>query len=74
MSVKEFFYEGLEIILQVYDEQGFLFKGIIFLDTEHGVVTERIAGNNKAYQTMEDAFQNGFEHAKKFVDSGLSIN
>jgi len=31
LSVKEFFYEGVEIILQVYDEQGFLFKGIIFL-------------------------------------------
>ncbi len=73
-AVQEYFYNGIDIILQVYGEEGFSFRGFMFFDTGNGVTTERVSGDNKTYRTVEDALAHGFEHIKQYLDGNLTLN
>lgn len=73
MSVQEFWYKGVNVILQVFGDDRFCFRGVLFFDTDSGVTTERVL-SDAVYPTKDEAFQSGFEHVKKFVDENLTLN
>lgn len=71
MSVNEFFYKGFNIILQVYGEREFVFRGFVFYDDGNGMTSERVTCANAIFANKEAAFMNGFEYVKNVVDNNL---
>ena len=74
MSVNEYFYKGVNIILQVSGEREYKFTGFVFFDNGNGVTTERVTGGNTMFASREEAFKYGSQYISWVVDNNLLLN
>ena len=74
MTVNEFFYKGINIIVQVFGEQQFGFRGFVFYDDGNGITSERITGGNYSFSNREEAFKYGSQYIRWVVDNNLHLN
>jgi hypothetical protein len=73
LSVHEFWYKGVSVILQVFGEHEYCFRGFMFIENDGELTTEKVLGD-MAYPTKDAAFQSGLEHVKKYVDDNITLN
>lgn len=71
MSVNEFFYKGISVIMQVYGDREFTFRGFMFFDNGNGITSERITCGKVAFASREEALKCGSQYIRWVVDNNL---